>query len=149
MFLEGKAHPGWLGLTMQLAAGSARDYEYSLPLAFAPPGDYRATLSVRGSAGDELAAASAAFQVLSSAATGSGLTGTVSAAPKTVPLGETATLALTATNQGNAAMAGVPLTLRIVDPATAQIVAQYVFAADLAVGQSFQAAASWVAAATR
>jgi hypothetical protein len=130
----------------QLPDGGERVYEYALPLAFAAPGSYRATLSVRLAAGEELVAASTVFETLSSGVTGSGLVGTVAVTPKVVPSGEVALLSLSATNQGNAAMAGVALKLRVIDPVTTQTVAQFAFAADLDVGQSLHAASSWAVA---
>jgi len=59
----------------QLPQATLKDYSYSLPLGFALAGSYAGALSVRDAGGTVLATSSTSFTVLSSAATGSGLTG--------------------------------------------------------------------------
>ena len=87
---------------------------------------------LRDASGIELASNSATFAVQSTAATGSGLTGTLVAAPRQVPLGDAAVLSLTARNQGNGALLGLPLTLRIVEPQAERVLAEFPETVDLA-----------------
>src|SRR5581483_6213605 len=51
----------------QLVQGASREYNYTLPLGFAPAGAYGASLSVRDAGGAVLATASTTFTVESSA----------------------------------------------------------------------------------
>ncbi len=129
----------------ELAQSAVKDYQYGVALGFAPAGTYRATLSIVGISGGELAFASTNFEVLSTETTGSGLEGTLTAVPKQVVLGDTAAFNVTAANQGNAALHALPLKVRIVEPATQQIVSEFAYVAELPIGGTFQAATSWTA----
>ena len=131
-------------LIPQLVQAALRDYGYAVPLAFAPAGAYSASAVLRDAAGATLASSSASFAVLSSAATGSGLAGTVLATPKQVPLGDAALIDFTARNQGNSALAGLPLTLSVVEPQSEQVVAQFPYTIDLATGATHQGITSWM-----
>ena len=62
--------------------------------------------------------------------------GTIAATPKVVPAGSSVNLQYTATNTGNHPMAGLPLTISLVDPETLETVAVETAAADLAVAQT-------------
>jgi hypothetical protein len=129
----------------ELAQGAVKDYQYSVALGFATAGTYRATLSVLGFSGAELAFSSVQFDVLSTETTGSGLEGSLIAVPKQVALGESAVFNVTAANRGNAALHKLPLKIRIVDPVTQQIAAEFSYVAELEMGATFQAATSWTA----
>lgn len=122
----------------QMIAGDLRNLSYSVPLINAPAGSYRAVLEVRDQAGAMLATAETAFTVQSTAATGSGLQGTVTATPKQVPQGEPAVLGDSVVNMGNAALTGVPVTLTVVDPANQQVMEQWPLTLDLAMSQTVQ-----------
>jgi hypothetical protein len=127
----------------ELGQSALRDFTYAVPIAFAPAGVYSATVVLRDASGIELASHSATFTVQSTAATGSGLTGTLVAAPRQVPLGDAAVLSLTARNQGNGALLGLPLTLRIVEPQAERVLAEFPETVDLAAGASRFAARSF------
>ena len=127
----------------ELGQSALRDFTYAVPIAFAPAGVYSGTVVLRDASGIELASNSATFAVQSTAATGSGLTGTLVAAPRQVPLGDAAVLSLTARNQGNGALLGLPLTLRIVEPQAERVLAEFPETVDLAAGASRFAARSF------
>jgi hypothetical protein len=141
---DGSVRFGQTETVAQLVPGARREYEYPLPLAFAAPGAYTATLSVQTAAGVELAAAATSFSVESTASSGSGLTGSLVATPKTVNLGETVSLAGTLSNLGNAALAGVPIVVRVIDPETETVVAEFSRSLDLAQGATLTLSESWV-----
>jgi len=128
----------------ELVQGALRDFTYAVPIAFAPAGLYSATAVLRDAGGTVLASSSASFSVQSTGVTGSGLTGTLVATPKQVPLGDPATLLLSARNQGNGALAAVPLSLNIVNPQSEALLSQSVDTVDLAAGATHQAARSYI-----
>jgi len=75
----------------------------ALALGFALPGTYPATLTdVRDAGGSVLATSATSFTVLSTAATGSGLAGTLIGTPKPVPFGDPIAFNATVNNLGNA-----------------------------------------------
>ena len=127
----------------ELVQSALRDFNYAMPIAFAPAGVYTGTTILRDASGIELASHSTAFTVQSTAATGSGLTGTLAATPRQVPLGDAAALSYSALNRGNGALVGVPLTLRIVDPQAELVLAEFQETVDLAAGASSFAARSF------
>jgi Carboxypeptidase regulatory-like domain/F5/8 type C domain/CARDB len=129
----------------ELVAGALRDIEYTLPLAMAPAGAYQARLDVMDAAGMILVSDSRVFTVESSAATASGLSGTIQASPREAPQGEPLLFNFEVFNQGNSALSGLPLTVSIVDPAAQQIVASFPYSTSLAIGSSYAAAGQWLA----
>ena len=130
---------------VQLLAGATRDYGYTLPLVAAAAGQYNAVLSVTKADGTQLSRSTTQFTVSSTADTGAGLTGRISATPKLVNDGQTVVLDFSAINNGNSAVANLPLTVRIVDPDKQVLVKEYPYNASLAVGAAFSQTASWVA----
>lgn len=131
-----------------IVAGSSKDLYYRVPLNVAPSGSYTARLIVRNEAGAIMASDSAVFNVQSTAATGTGLTGALHASPDQAPLGEPVSIAFNATNGGNAELAALPLTVKIVDPVTEQVVASFPYSTTLSVGATYASNASWLAAGT-
>lgn len=127
----------------QLLPAAFKDMNYSVNLALGAAGSYRATLSVRDAAGAEIAQAETTFTVQSSAATGSGLTGSVAASPKEIVTGNPVILTASVANQGNADLAALPVVLSIVDPASQTVLASWPYSIDLARQKSFSASASW------
>ncbi|MFZ2209460.1 MAG: carboxypeptidase regulatory-like domain-containing protein [Porticoccaceae bacterium] len=142
--------PRWsvIAALSEIVAGSSKDLYYSLPLNVAPSGPYTARLIVRNEAGAIVASDSTVFEVQSTATTGTGLTGTLQANPDQAPLGESVNIVFNATNGGNAALAALPLTVKIVDPVTEQVVASFPYSTTLSVGATYASAASWLAAGT-
>jgi hypothetical protein len=129
----------------QLAAGASKDYSYSVPLNMAPAGQYSVTVSVTASDGSVVTQSSTSFTVASTASTGAGLTGTVAASPKQVPLGNSVALSFTVNDAGNSAIANLPLMVAIINPATQAIVAQFPATTNLAVGTPYNAGVNWTA----
>ncbi len=109
----------------QLPQATLKDYSYSLPLGFALAGSYAGALSVRDAGGTVLATSSTSFTVLSSAATGSGLTGTLSATPKPVPFGDPIALNAAVSNLGNADIPALQVKIMVVDPAAQQVLTEF------------------------
>lgn len=82
-----------------------------------PAGAYSATLEVLS--GDAiLSASSAQFEIVSTAVTGGGLTGSLTVSPDRLYQGEPETLAATVTNNGNEDVAGLTARILVVDPDT-------------------------------
>lgn len=133
---------------VQLVQGALKDYNYALPLAFAAPGVYAASLNVLDTSGAVLATSTTSFAVLSSAASGSGLTGSLSGTPKPVPYGDPIVFSAVLNNLGNADLATLGATITIVDPAAQQILAQFPATLALLRGQSAPLSATWAANAT-
>ena len=132
-------------LIAQLAQGGLKDYGYALPLGFAQAGDYAASLSVRDAGGTVLASAAATFAVLSSAATGSGLTGTLTATPRPVPFGDPIAFSAVVNNLGNADLLALPAKIAIVDPVGQQPIAEFPATLDLPRLQSAPLSGVWTA----
>lgn len=100
-----------------------------------PPGTWKATLTVTNGSGAAIATASVPFTVRSTAVTGAGITGTLSA-PASVAIGDDLSTVATLTNDGNAAIANGPFVLTIVDPATQAAITSTPFTATIAAGAS-------------
>ncbi len=132
---------------VQLVQGALKDFNYTLPLAFGASGSYAVTLSVRNALGAVLASSSTGFTVFSSAATGSGLTGSLSGTPKPVPFGDPIAFNAVVNNLGNADIAALNVKITIVDPAEQQVLAE--FPATLALARQHTAPLSfgWPASA--
>jgi hypothetical protein len=131
----------------ELVQGALKDFNYALPLGFAVPGAYAATLSVRDAGGAVLATSAANFTVLSSATTGSGLTGTLSGTPKPVPFGDPIAFTAAVNNLGNADIPALNVKISIVDPATQQILAEVPATLALARAQTAPVYFGWTASA--
>jgi len=131
----------------QLVQGGLKDFAYALALGFAQTGTYAASLSVRDAGGTVLATAATSFTVQSSAATGSGLTGTLTAAPKPVPFGAPITFSAAVSNLGNADIAAFAAKISIVDPAAQLVLAEFPATLNIARLQSSSFSAIWAATA--
>lgn len=131
---------------LQLAAGQYRDYGYSLPLRSGAAGNYIAALAFTAADGTVLARASTQFAVASSAASGAGLSGTLGLGTRQLQLGASLALAASASNTGNAALAGLPLTIRIIDMSTQQVVAEMADVQTLDVGARYEFVRNWIGA---
>ena len=127
----------------QLVGGSVKELRYSAPLTAAQAGPYSANLLLKDGLGVTLASAATAFTVSDSANTGAGLKGTLMAVPTEVYAGDAVALSWSISNAGNAVFSALPVAVRIIDPATAQEVAQVPTSLDLALNQTVQRAQSW------
>ena len=126
----------------ELAAAAERSLPYGVGLANGEAGTYRATLVVVDSSG-ERARSETTFEVQSAAQTGAGLRGELAASPKVVPQGDPVVLVAAAMNDGNAAIAGLPLALRLVDGDTGSLLHELTYTTTLARQGRFDIAASW------
>ncbi len=131
----------------QLPQATLKDYSYSLPLGFALAGRYAGALSVRDAGGTVLATSSTSFTVLSSAATGSGLTGTLSATPKPVPFGDPVAFSAAVNNLGNADIPALQVKIMVVDPAAQQVLAEFPSTLAIARAQTAPLSFGWPASA--
>jgi hypothetical protein len=101
------------------------DLSYALSLGQAAPGSYRVVLAVHDASGATRATAETRLEVESTQITGEGLRGLITAVP--APVLRTEPLAIIAgiQNSGNTAVSGLPVTLSIIDPATATVVEEW------------------------
>ena len=88
--------------------------------AINPAGQYPVTLEVLEGT-TVLSASTAVFGILSSTATGAGLSGTLFASPNPVFQGKEETLSYTVTNNGNEDLSNLQVNLLIVDPDTQEV----------------------------
>ena len=133
----------------QLAASGLKDYSYSLPLnPAAAAGIYSATVSASSASAGLLAQAATQFKVASSATSGSGLSGKISANPQQAKQGEVVALSFSAVNGGNSVLTGLPLTISIIDPVTQTVITSFASTQNLPVGATYNGANSWAASGT-
>lgn len=126
-----------------LAAGGEKMLPYAVPIANGVAGPYRATLVVVDASGAERARSEATFTVQSSAQTGAGLRGELTASPKEIPQGDPVVLVGAARNEGNADLTGLPLKLQLADGETGVLLHELTYTANLARLGRFDIAASW------
>jgi hypothetical protein len=131
----------------QLAQSALKDFSYAVPLGFAAAGSYAASLSVRDALGAVLASSSTSFTVGSSAVSGSGLTGALSATPKPVPFGDPIAFTAAVNNLGNADIPALEVKITVVDPAAQLVLAEFPATLALARGQTVPLSFGWPAGA--
>jgi hypothetical protein len=132
----------------QLTPAALRSYSYSLPANGLAAGNYQARIQLLSGAGSVLAQSTSSFAVLATDQTGVGLQGTISASPKEVAIGESVALGFSVSNSGNSTLTHVPLQVRVVDPVTGALVAQFAYTQTLSIGAHYASAANWMAAGT-
>jgi hypothetical protein len=129
----------------ELAPGGASEQTFSHRLNSAPAGVHIVTQTVLDAAGATLDTRQTTFEVSSSAATGAGLAGSLSATPHEVALGKQVSLTYSLTNQGNAALNGLRVVTRLLNPGTQTVVAEFPTTLDLAVGGGHAGNFTWSA----
>ena len=129
----------------QLGAGQTLHYTAVQTLSNAAPGLYTVKQDLLDAQGHPYNHVEATYTVSSSGTTGFGLTGTIVASPKSLPIGATLTLTGAATNQGNASLDNLPLTITIVDPNGAAV-AQFTQTSTLAIGATVPFVPTWTTA---
>jgi hypothetical protein len=130
----------------QLVGGALKELNYRLPLGNAQAGRYQATVTVLNVADEVLASSAATFDVQSTATTGAGLGGSLQVVGSPVPAGESAAFTWSMSNKGNADLSGLPVTVRLVDPALDQEIARLDGGVvGLNAGQSYNRSQSWTA----
>lgn len=102
----------------ELAFGQTGEATFAWDTARHAPGEYRASCAVTYR-GMTVASTESTFTVLSTAQTGTGLTGTLTA-PETVRQGETATIDFAVSNGGNADTPALPVLVIVTDPSTGE-----------------------------
>lgn len=136
----GKAHA-----VVQLAPGAKLEFASPFRMVNALPGTYRVEQQLRDSAGRVLDSRSAAYAVSSSAETGYGLGGSITAMPKLVPIGDSLAFTFQVINNGNSALDNLPLTVSLLDPVAQQVRAEFPYSANLAAGGVYNGAGNWLA----
>lgn len=131
---------------VQLAPRTSREFLYGIAASGLSRGAFTATLSVHDASGGLRSQSSLTFNVLGTDVSGVGLRGTLSVPTAAVAVGQSASIGFEVLNAGNAALSGVPLKLRVVDPVAGALSAEYPFSATLPVGETFAAASNWAAA---
>lgn len=127
----------------QLPASNSKNYDYSLPLSGAAPGQYG--VKVIATSGANSVQASGSFVVTASSSNGSGLTGALTVSTAKVALGSSLTLNFSANNQGNSALTNQPLSVNIIDPANQKVIAQFPYNSTIAMGGTYSGNTSWTA----
>lgn len=130
----------------QLAPGATLNFSAPYKLLNAAAGNYRVEQNLRDADGRALDHQSTAYAVTASSDSGYGLTGSIAALPKQVHLGDSLAFTFQAANSGNSVLSDLPLTVSIVNPALAQVVAEYPYHATLAIGGGYAGAGNWSAA---
>jgi hypothetical protein len=132
----------------QLVGAASKNYAYNLQLNGATPGVYTASVVVTASDGSTAATASTQFTVATSATTGSGLTGGITLSVQQVQIGNPLAITYSATNGGNSALTGLPLTVSIIDPVAQKVMASFSTTQTIAIGTSYAGSDSWTSAGT-
>lgn len=127
----------------ELAPAAANEQVFGHLLNPAPVGTYTVKQTVMDVMGQTLDTRQTTFEILSSAATGTGLTGTLDATPESIQVGDLATITYTARNQGNTTLAGLPLTITLLDPVAQQVLAEFSQTADLAINGVYAGSQTW------
>lgn len=110
---------------VQLVAQGRSVYTYNLGANILSPGAYQAQLILRDAQGTVLAQSSTRFSVIGSELTGIGLVGQLQAIPSPVLIGQSLGLQLSASNSGNAVVSGATLRVRVLNPATGEVLAVF------------------------
>ncbi|HZP67041.1 MAG TPA: hypothetical protein VFB32_12095 [Rudaea sp.] len=129
----------------QLLPGATLDFSTPEKLGDAAPGIYTVKQDLFDEANHVLSHVEAAYNVAATSDTGFGLTGTIAAAPKSVEIGQTLTLNASVVNQGNSALANLPLTISLVDPGSGTVLQSFTQNVNVPVGASVPFAATWTA----
>ncbi len=104
-----------------LMQGAAYSFKSYWSTVTHPAGTYPITLEVKDATGAAIAATTASIIIQSTTQTGTGITGTITAAPSPVYQGREETFTCTITNSGNEDLASLTATVLIVDPETGEI----------------------------
>lgn len=118
---------------------------FPFTLSTEPPGVYTALMQLRDVNGTIVHTRSTNFAVKASSATGFGLSGSLAATPTEVPIGSDARFDYTLQNRGNSGYAALPLTLRVLNPATSALLAEIPLTSDLAAGATKTGSQTWLA----
>ena len=127
-----------------LLPAALRDFSATETLTNVPAGIYTVTQDLLDDSARVLDQNQTTYIVSATSATGFGLTGVIAAVPNSLRVGETVALNATATNQGNSAVANLPLTIYVIDPDLGTVVAQFDQTSNIAQGGSVPFNTNWV-----
>ncbi|NWG38409.1 MAG: carboxypeptidase regulatory-like domain-containing protein [Hydrogenophilaceae bacterium] len=130
---------------LQLPPGLSRQFTTDHAFLNAAPGIYRVEQTLLDADGRTFDQQVAEYRVQSSSETGFGLTGAVILPAQEFGAGEAVSIAYSVSNNGNAAIAGLPLILSIVSPETQQVLAQFPVTIDIDAGGLYAGGANWTA----
>jgi len=133
----------------QLPPAARRQYDYTLPASGLAAGSYSARLrvSAAANAAAPLAEHSTGLRVLDSSQSGVGITGQLQARPASAAPGQSVTLSLALRNAGNAALHHSTVRVRVLDPASGQVLGSFA-RADFALARGASQSLSWEWVAT-
>lgn len=106
----------------EVVQGGAILVTHAKPLTGLSPGEYHVESRLVGANGSQLAAATTTFSLASSAATGAGVRGAITATPNEPPRATNFSLAYSMSNSGNADVIGASAIVRIADLTTGDVV---------------------------
>ena len=129
----------------QLVPLNQWDDRVAVELRNEPPGIYTLVMQLMDASGSVVETRNESFAVVSTAESGFGLRGTLVITPDPAALGHPIGIKGVVTNNGNAAITGVPLKLRLIDPDSQVVLAEYDHALTLAQGAQDEARLEWVA----
>ena len=133
----------------QLAPGAQRQYSYNVAASGLTAGNYTAQLQLLDAQSAVLAQSTSSFSVASSVQSGVGVSGTLQATPASVTIGQSVVLALSATNNGNAALLNAPITVKVIDPVAGTVLGTFTNTSNLlpswGVGATQNLQWTWVA----
>lgn len=130
-----------------LDGGAAVGVMFTVPFGQSPPGQYRLMSSVVAPDGVELASDEITVSLLSTNDTGAGIGASISVSPDPVVVDETVELTAVISNSGNAPVTALPLTWRIVDSVTQEVITEFSSnVQSLAVNSTSTDVVSWIAA---
>ncbi|HEV7767941.1 MAG TPA: CARDB domain-containing protein [Thermoanaerobaculia bacterium] len=130
-----------------LLPGQSASARLDWPAGANTPGSYTARLIVKDAGGTTLAQANVPFELRPASQSGKGVTGTISA-PASVQASKSASIAVSLTNNGNAAIADGPFSVVVLHPQTQEAVATLDFTASIAVAATQTATVTWQTTST-
>lgn len=130
-----------------LAINGVQDYNHSISLSAAPAGQYTTSVVVSIAGSTVISQANGVFTVTSTANTGSGLKGSITASASQVSVGNLISFPFSVTNEGNAALADLPLTVSITD-ATQKVITSFPYKTTLPMAGMFVGNTDWTSAGT-
>jgi sugar lactone lactonase YvrE len=130
------------GAVPVLVPQALKDSPFTLKLSAAAAGTYTVTETLVDSTQATVETRTTEFAVLSTADTGSGVRGAVTTS-KLANTGDPVTITATVANQGNAALANLPVTIKVVNPSSGQLVQQWAATANVPQGGSTQLPQIW------
>ncbi len=127
----------------QLLPGASRDFSQAQQLGNVPAGAYRVEQQLLDADNRVLDFQAAAYQVRSGAESGVGVAGAVDATPNDVLSGAVATLNATIRNDGNVAIAALPVQVAVIDVQTQSVLASWPETLDLGLGAQRSLVHDW------